>query len=173
MTSLFGREVASTGGEYPVIPDQKLTQKFATAHQPLFGGWYYATPSLKFDTRLGVYGVGDKEGARYETKTGEKVLLFMWPTKTGWLLIIGTIAVAVGLLWLLLARRSHRRQIKISARTYTVRDGDTIQDLAQKLHVKWQDIARLNRLSAPYEIKTGQTLLLPTVNLPKRTDGTK
>lgn len=163
LTSLFGQEAMTTGGEYPVIPNETLRQEFVTRYRPLFGGWYYVTPSIRYDTRLGVFGT--QQAAQYETKTGDRVLLFFWPTMTGWLLLIGGIVIVVGVLWLLLGKRKKRRALQQSARIYTVHEGDTLQNLARRLQVGWKDIARLNKLRPPYTIEVGQTLRLPTKNI--------
>jgi LysM repeat protein len=44
--------------------------------------------------------------------------------------------------------------------TYTVRSGDTLSSIGAKVGVKWQTLASLNGLKAPYVIKPGQTLKL-------------
>ncbi|QYW07873.1 endolysin [Streptomyces phage RedBear] len=45
--------------------------------------------------------------------------------------------------------------------TYTVRSGDTLSGIGQKLGIKWLDIAKANNLKAPYVIAVGQKLKLP------------
>ena len=41
---------------------------------------------------------------------------------------------------------------------YTVKKGDTLSKIGAKLGVKWQDIAKLNNIKAPYTIYVGQKL---------------
>lgn len=45
-----------------------------------------------------------------------------------------------------------------SKRTYTVKSGDTLSDIGQKLGVNWKDIANKNGISSPYTIYPGQVL---------------
>jgi LysM repeat protein len=41
---------------------------------------------------------------------------------------------------------------------YTVQPGDTVSQIAIKMNVQWQEIARLNGLQPPYTIYVGQRL---------------
>lgn len=50
------------------------------------------------------------------------------------------------------------------ARPYTVKSGDSLQRIAQRElgnANRWQELAQLNRLQAPYNIRIGQTIQLP------------
>ena len=43
-------------------------------------------------------------------------------------------------------------------KTYTVKSGDTLSGIGQKLGVNWKDIANKNGISSPYTIYPGQVL---------------
>lgn len=43
-------------------------------------------------------------------------------------------------------------------KTYTVKSGDSLSAIGARLGVKWQDIAKLNNIKAPYVIQPGQKL---------------
>ncbi len=45
--------------------------------------------------------------------------------------------------------------------TYTVRSGDSLSGIAQRLGVSWRELAELNALKDPYVIREGQSLLVP------------
>jgi|GEM_PF-691969 len=47
---------------------------------------------------------------------------------------------------------------------YKVQPGDTVFVIAQTLHVDWQLLATLNNLKAPYAIKPGQILKVPSTS---------
>ena len=49
-----------------------------------------------------------------------------------------------------------------STGTYTVKTGDTLSSIAAALDISWQKIADLNHLTAPYALKVGQVLQLPS-----------
>lgn len=152
---------AETGGEYPLVPGESLTKGFTTSLQPLFGGWYKATPSLRYDKRFGAFGTQNDQ-AVYETITGEPVNMFFWPTPLGWVIIAIILGLIVTIIWRTTSRAKRHRKLKRSARKYKVQKSDTIQSLADKSQVSWQELAKLNKLSAPYLLKEDQEILLPT-----------
>ncbi|MDR1536954.1 MAG: 5'-nucleotidase C-terminal domain-containing protein [Clostridiales bacterium] len=47
------------------------------------------------------------------------------------------------------------------AKDYTVEKGDYLIKIAEKLNVKWTDIAKINNISSPYIIYPGDVLLIP------------
>lgn len=47
-----------------------------------------------------------------------------------------------------------------TAKTYTVKSGDTLSGIGQKLGVRWQDIAAKNDIKSPYTIYPGQKLVV-------------
>ncbi|MEU1254791.1 LysM domain-containing protein [Streptomyces chartreusis] len=54
-----------------------------------------------------------------------------------------------------------------SASTYTVKDGDTLSKIGEKTGVKWETIASLNGIKAPYTIRVGQVLKLKAASTTK------
>jgi len=78
----------------------------------------------------------------------------------------GKITVGVLLILLLLATAAimmliKRRQFFKTSRAYTVREGDTLTELASGNNINWKKLAKFNKLKAPYNLKTGQKILLP------------
>ncbi len=74
------------------------------------------------------------------------------------------IVLAASSLRLLIALVSLLLVFTASARTYTVKSGDTLQRIAQRelgSANRWQEIARANNLPAPHTIRLGQHLNLP------------
>ena len=163
----FGNEVFVTGGEYPVIPNETLTQNFNSGFRPMFGGWLTAEPSIRYDKRLGIFGTQD-QSAEFETKQGEVVKFFLWPTMLGWT-IIATALIGVILLvsWVIVSRNKDR-ELRKSLAKYTVKAGDTIESLARAKGRSWQDVAKTNNLKAPYALSEGQEIILPGKKEPKK-----
>ena len=56
--------------------------------------------------------------------------------------------------------------------TYTVKSGDTLSGIGQKLGVNWKNIANANGISSPYTIYTGQKLTIPGGNTSTTTSRT-
>ncbi len=158
--NIFGKEVFVTGGEYPVIPNETLTQNFNSDYRPMFGGWLTAESSIKYDKRLGIFGT-QNESADFEVKQGESVKFFLWPTVVGWIVITFAV-VLVSLLasWLIVSRKKSKK-LRKNLTEYTVKSGDTLESLAEVTGFSWKDIAKLNNLKAPYVLTEGRKLLLP------------
>lgn len=51
----------------------------------------------------------------------------------------------------------------VSTTTYVVQSGDTLSKIGKAKNIPWKSIADLNGINAPYILKVGQTLKLPTV----------
>ncbi len=164
---LLDKEVANVGGEYPLVPSESLTKTFTSEIKPLFGGWYKVTPSIRFDKRLGAFGT-QSQTAEYETITGDAKTMFLWPTPVGGLIIAGALALIAAFAWRMTGQAKRRRQLKNNANEYTVKKEDTIQTLAKKSKVSWQELAELNKIKAPYSLEVGQKILLPHVEVSHR-----
>lgn len=46
-------------------------------------------------------------------------------------------------------------------KTYTVRDGDTLSEIGEHNHVKWQRLGYYNHIANPNLIQIGQTICIP------------
>lgn len=163
VTNIFGREIASIGGTYPVLADESLLQNFTTELAPLFGGYYTATPSIRYDTRMGVWGTAT-QGASYEAQVGTAVSFFLWPTVHGWIILASLMILLCVGIWWIMSSRKHQRLLYKSSKPYVVREGDTIESLAKQHAVEWRRLAKLNKLQAPYTINVGQEILLPVLS---------
>lgn len=158
--NLFGQELANDGGEYVIIPGATLTHRFKTEARPLFGGWYTAEPSIRYDKRLGIYGT-QNEGAEYEEQVGQGIRIFLWPTALGWMiiaLVVAAVSFCVG--WVIFRRKREQEADRYVAK-YVVRENDTMEMLSEKSGYSWKVIAKINNLKAPYGLRPGQTLKVP------------
>ena len=54
-----------------------------------------------------------------------------------------------------------------SVTTYTVKSGDCLAEIGEKLNVNWKEIASLNGIHSPYIIYRGQKLKIPTATTTK------
>ena len=51
-----------------------------------------------------------------------------------------------------------------NSKTYTIKEDDTLTDLAKTSHIGWKKLAHINKIKAPYILKPGQKILLPKKN---------
>lgn len=159
LTSMFGGIVYENGGGYPVLADQKLDLSFVNEHPPFFGGWYYASASMAYDERAGTFGTGDSQYLiRKET---DRTLLFIAPTVAGALTLVAILGlVGATVTWLLLKRRSRLNALR-NWDSYTVKQGDSIQSIANHHNVSWKKLAAINGIAAPYVLHESKVIRVP------------
>lgn len=160
LKNLFGAIVYKDGGQYPVLANQKLDMMFSQSDRPLLGGWYKAGASASYDKRAGVFGLADD--GQIATESTDESMIFLPPTSLG-----GVIIAMVGLVVLaavavpLIAR--YRKKDDISKWSqYTVQSGDSIQSVADAHQIDWKKLANRNDIKAPYNLKPGGTILVPS-----------
>ena len=161
LEDLWGNEIYTNGGSYPILANQTLNQTFRSEKQMMFGGWYYTHATAKYDTRPGTFGVADE--AHVRQLATDKQLVFLWPTTTGWAIIIIIIALLGMALYVFIRRRRARAVIQKTWKTVTIHEATTIEQLAREYGVSWKRIARANRIKPPYTVESGRTLLLPPI----------
>lgn len=172
LTSLFGGVAYENGGGYPVLANQQLDLTFVNEKRPLFGGWYYASASVAYDERAGVFGTSDS--SRLIKKDADRKLMFIAPTTGGLLIIILVIGLIGGVVaWWLVRKRNHTNALK-TWDTYTVQEGDSIQSIANRYDISWKKLASINHIAAPYVLKAGDALRVPikseVMSLPNKKD---
>lgn len=160
LKDMFGNVWYGNGGEYPVLANQQMVQNFENTAPPLLGGWYEIQASIAYDTRPGKFGTTDE--ANLVTKYTDKKTIFLWPTLTGWLMIIGVVALLMVALFWWHVRRRARKQLLQDWHAVTMKRDSNIEEIAERYAIPWRQIARVNKISAPYNLRAGQKILLPS-----------
>lgn len=161
LQSLFGGVVYENGGQYPVLRGNTLELTYRNDETPFWGGWYSATANIVYDTDAATWGT--EPTRTLEVKRAEPVAVFVWPHPLAMAIYIILFGLAVGatLYWWL-----ERRKVQLilnSWQKYTVKSGDTLEEIAAERHENWKLIAKINELQAPYTLASGMKLLVPPV----------
>lgn len=159
LTSLFGGVVYENGGGYPVLADQKLDLTFVNERAPFFGGWYYASAKIAYDDRAGTFGTGDSQ--HLIKKEAKRQLVFVVPTIAGALTMVVLLGLIGGVISWLVLRRYRRLDALKHWDSYTVKQSDSIQSIANKYDVSWKKLAAINSITAPYVLQDGNRLRVP------------
>lgn len=156
--SLFGATASQNKGTYPILPRSDISWNFEV-RRPFWGGWYYAKVNASYNsdpTSL----LGEKNG-NIVTKSKRSAIIFVPPTLAAAIveILLALGAAAVSYLWF--RRRREMKHMREHWRNYVVKEGETINQIAQSHNTSWQQIARVNRIAAPYTLTKGQKLKVP------------
>lgn len=83
--------------------------------------------------------------------------IFIFP----WEICLIVIVIIAALLGIYFLRKKYYQSILSHCIGYQIKVDDNIMDIAEKNHVRWQTIARLNHLKAPYILEPGQNIKIP------------
>lgn len=157
LKNVFGFTVGKAGGTYPILPKSQAEWNFEIK-SPIWGGLYVATTAVSYDASdrpLGVTG-----GPRMTIK-GPSKTFFLAPKPAAAALELLIILALAAMTIILRRRTTDRRQALQHWQSYTVKKSDSLQALAATHNVSWKQIARINKLKAPYALTPGQAILLP------------
>ncbi|HEY1085428.1 MAG TPA: LysM peptidoglycan-binding domain-containing protein [Candidatus Saccharimonadales bacterium] len=159
LRSAFGEVVYQNSGQYPILPGNKLELTFENDKSPFFGGWYTADASISYDKNASKWGT-QSTGSIEEVKAKSQVV-FIMPQPLALLIFAVAILVVGWLATYLIVRHRRTQYILATWRRYRVKDGDTLEYLAEATGAKWKQIAKVNDIKAPYVLKAGSIIRLP------------
>lgn len=147
--NFFGREVEKFGGGYSILRDDISAWNYEF-NAPIWGGWF--TSSLK---------VTYNDDTNDVVLTAPDISFFVLPD---WRVIVVAILILIPIFflvtrWFFIFFK--RRKQKRTWVDYKVKEGVTLEDVAQKFNVSWKELVKVNKLSAPYAVKTGQIIKVP------------
>lgn len=154
IASLFGTTVRSDGGDYPVLAYGQGDFNFEV-DELFWGGFYTLKASATYnDEPRGTMDTREKNA----TITTGGGFIFITPQPLALvieLLVLVAVAVGIRYWWV---RRRVVKQWQTKGDIYVVQPGDNLQQIAEHFGLKWQTIARANKLRAPYQLVPGEEL---------------
>ncbi len=137
--------------EISLFQDQDVSIPLTWKKQPLFGEYTAKATTTFWELNL---TSGVKSNPKAITKEIKFSVTPLWLI----LLIAGIILL---LILLILGKFLLRHSQKKHAEKYIVQENDTITNIADTKKVNWKKIAQLNKLHPPYELKKGESILIP------------
>ena len=157
--NLIGQQVYKNGGTYPVLAQKQPIELNFEYNRPFWGGIYYLAGTAAYNSDIKIaLGAPSKPDVSKKAPTS---FLFTAPQPLAWLvylLVLTLIAAAARYAYSKLRKQKHMKKTWVG---YTVKSSDTIYGLAKRRGTSWKSIAKVNKLKAPYELKTGATIKLP------------
>jgi hypothetical protein len=162
--SVLGTTVNKTGGEFPILAGGESEFNFET-DEPFWGGVYFLSAKASFNPDPSA-GLGDKSKA---TSISKSKLLIVTPKPAALAIeLLILVLVGAGAVLFFRYRRLHKRWHR-HGKFYVVKEGESIQQVAERFNLPWKTIARVNSIKAPYHLKAGDRLRLLPPNLAKKT----
>ena len=162
LVPLIGWGTVETRGVYPVLPSSKASWNF-DLRRPFWGGLYRVRAAMTYNGNT-ADGIGSAANVSNVTEQLDGAVLVSAPEPlAGGVEVIAGLCV-VALLALLVRHRLQARHVRRAWKIYTLDDGDTLESLAKDYHTSWKQIAKVNKLKPPYNLRTGQKLKLPSTD---------
>ncbi len=154
---ILGYSFIDAQNEYPILRDDTGVFNF-TVDKPFWGGFMIISQNIAYDESdqaiVGVNTTGPLTLIESENQTifiaPNPIAIFVYIT-----LLIMLIAAAI---LYVRYRRARSNYYKLWKTEYLVKQNDDINSIATKYGLNWKEIAKVNRLSAPYTLVSGQKL---------------
>jgi hypothetical protein len=162
--TLLGTTVRQSGGQFPILPGGESEFNLETK-EPYWGGMYLLAAKAIYNPDPAA-GIGKNNQNASITKTK---LLVTAPKPPAAAVELGVVVLAATSIALFLRRRRLGRHWRRHAKNYLVKEGENLQQIAERFGLAWKTIARVNHLKPPYHLKAGDRLrILPPSLDPKR-----
>ena len=158
-TNLLGRNAYKNGGIYPLLAQKTPAEFNFEFPRPFWGGIYRITGNAEYngDANAALGSLAPKNVRKYAPSQW----LFVIPQPKAALIELLILLLAIVIMWIALRRFKIRRRTARSWQIFKVEEGDTLVGLARSRRTNWKTIAKVNKLRAPYELKTGTKIKLP------------
>jgi LysM repeat protein len=167
LSNLFGRELYKNGGSYPVFGGNKLMLTFRDDHKPAWGGFYVGQAMLRYDRRPGVFGFGD--ASQLIDSSSAKKVIFVMPDLGPLFVYIFVLSSLMALYYKWYKNKQGYRWLQSDWQEYAVQPDDTLDAIARRHGINWKDLARVNALRPPYQLRTGRKIKVPAAAPFRRT----
>ena len=145
-------------GTYPILSRSTAEYNFEMEKSP-WGGLYRGTVSAQYDPNP-KHQLGTPAKKVAAAQAVHKWFI-VWPA---WWAALIELLILAALAYLVRRYIQHRRQLWSASHDwldYTVKRGETIQDIAARGNISWKTLARVNELKPPYAVAEGQKLQVP------------
>ncbi len=140
-----------TTNDITLFQGQNIDIPLTWDKKPLYGQYTAKATTTYWDLNI---NTGIKSNPKVMTKEVTFTIIPWWLI---WI-VSGVILLAI---ILLVVKLIYGHSQKVHSTKYVVAEGESITSIAAKQGVNWKKIVHLNKLHPPYELKKGQTLLMP------------
>lgn len=159
-TALLNTPLEAVNNKYPILRGETAVYNYEIK-KPFWGGFVFIDSQIDYDesqeAKVGI----DPEKTQNTIKKYNTITIFVLP-ETPALIIEVIIIISLIVLIALFIKRKKRNLIlkKEWSKEYIVGNNEDIESISQKFDLKWEDIAKFNKLRPPYKLQKGQKILL-------------
>lgn len=158
LTNIFGMDASSSDGTFAVLSDQ--TSRFnIELDRPYWGGFYKQHVSATYQPLR----FTDSTDGKSDTINADSEWVFIQPSPTASLIIVGGLIAIAATIIALLWRRRNYKLMTANTSSYTVKTDDNLQSIAATANISWKSLAKINGIKPPYTLTTGQKIKVPAV----------
>ncbi len=160
LNSLFGSTIYHNEGVYPVIAGNKYEVTYTDTSSLFWGGIYRANASIDYDSNPSRFS-SLSSPETIMTKYAPDQYVFVTPRPLALFMYSVLCIVALSVVGLIVYRRREKTDALQNWHTYTLKEHDTIQSIADKYQIGWKKLAKINDRKAPYVLTPGEKIRVP------------
>lgn len=149
----FGIDAVKAGGNFPVLNSTEGRFNFE-ASRPFWGGWLQLVATAHYNNNPAV-SLGE---GRATTAITDSRWIYITPHPIALIIELGVLLFLATAVTLFMRRKLADKRATRTGRTHTVSSGEDLHSIAGTYHMSWKQLARLNKLKPPYQLKPGQKL---------------
>lgn len=150
----FGKEVYNETKIFSdIVPGRQMSQTVVIPDVDTYKGWLDTQTELTYSI-VNISGAVEKNSYK-SGKASVRIYTIPWLEIMAILLLI---LIGAGTL---IYRSWKLRHMKANSSSYTVKNGETLQTLCSTMNVNPKDVIFVNKLSPPYFLPAGGTILIP------------
>lgn len=134
-----------------LFPKEKVNLPINVGQMPILGVYDLRTNIKYFEFNL----ITNEKTPLGEVNKNIQLIIIPWNY------IILILFIVLALITYFKVKKYRLKKIIKNSVNYMVQNTDTITTLAKQSNVNWKTLVKINKLNPPYEIKSGQTILLP------------
>jgi len=157
--NIWGKEITHHSGKFPIFRGDVLELNFIF-ERPFWGGYYFSYLSLEYEANQDAE-IGLDTGEDVIYLEGPRVKFFSKPRLYAiflFSLLSFCLVLCVGFLIFYIKRVSW---IKNGWKKYKVKKGEKIDVIAKRHNVSWKFFAKINKIKAPFTLRTGSIIRVP------------
>ena len=160
LNSLLGPTLYQNEGVYPVIAGNKYEVTYVDTTSIFWGGVYRANASIAYDSNPRRFATTSSPETAMTKYAPDRYIVVAPHPLAALLYTIISIAVLI-VIGVVLYRRREKNDALHHWRTYTIKEHDSVQSIADGRGISWKKLAKMNDLKAPYVLTSGEKIRVP------------